>query len=127
MRAFIVAAALALIACGPTEEAPSPAPAPAEPETAPLSSLESLSPRALLLECAGALVAENRLDPMADPRTDSAAERAFFTVLALMDKEPGLAGTAGREAARAEGVAWTSRPTADRAARNAQCLERFPG
>jgi hypothetical protein len=81
----------------------------------------------MLVDCAGAIAAEGAVDPMADPSTGSPAENTYFTVLALMDKEPGLEGVAGREAAKAARDSWTAKPGEERAARAAECTSRFAG
>ena len=99
-------------------------PAPDVPSTPPLVEL---GPRQLLLECAGAIAAQSGLDPLADPSLGTAEENAYFTVLALMDKEPGLAGMEGRKAAAASRDAWDARSPQQRAARASECLTRFPG
>lgn len=89
--------------------------------------LAELDPPRLLLECAGAIAAQSGLDPLADPTLGTTEENAYFTVLALMDKEPGWAGMEGRQAAASSRDAWAARSPQQRAARASECLERFPG
>lgn len=124
MRRLYAVALLAfgLAACGQ----PGQAPAPTAPPQAPALPSE-MSVRDTLVDCAGAIAAEGAVDPMADPSTGSAAENTYFTVLARMDKEPGLAGASGREAARTARDAWIARPAGERTARAAECATRFAG
>lgn len=131
MRRVIPVCVLALAGCGQrmpeVPEAP-PAPQTAAAAGAPvLPALAELSPRELLLECAGAIVAQADLDPLADPSLGTKEEDTYFTVLALMDKEPGLAGLAGREAAAASRDIWLRRGAELLATRAGQCLVRFGG
>ena len=104
---------LCLASCGQPDQTPAPA--------------AELSVRDTLIDCAGAIAAEGAVDPMADPSTGSAAENTYFTVLALMDKEPGLEGAAGREAARIASENWAAKSGEERAARAAHCTRRFAG
>lgn len=78
---------------------------PAE-EAGPLS-LASMSPRDALIDCAGAVTAQNGVKPLAgSPSTGSTAENRYFSILALMDKEPGLEGESGRAASAASRDRW---------------------
>lgn len=115
MRKLLAPALLVPCLAGCGESAQPPAPT------------AELSVRDTLIDCAGAIAAEGAVDPMADPSTGSAAENTYFTVLALMDKEPGLEGTAAREAARAARDSWAAKPDEERAARAAECTSRFAG
>ena len=124
MRLIIVVCALVLASCGPRPASETPAP---ESPLAPPPALADMSPRDALIDCAGAIAAEGGLDPIADPSTGSAAENTYFTVLALMDKEPGLEGAAGREAARIARDAWMAKPAEQRTARAVECMARFAG
>ncbi|MDX2238460.1 MAG: hypothetical protein NW203_12935 [Hyphomonadaceae bacterium] len=121
MRALAVLFALTLWACAPAQPDADDAAAPA-PRALPDD------PRELLIECGGALVAQHGLDPAAAaPTLGTPAETAYWTVLALMDKEPGLEGAAGKAAAAARAATWATRPAGDRAERAALCLARFQG
>lgn len=87
-----------------------------------------MSPREVLLDCAGAVTAESGVDPLAaTPTTGSAAENTYFVILALMDKEPDLLGEAGRNAAAASRSTWLKRNAPERTARAAECASRWPG
>ena len=68
-----------------------------EKTTAPLSIHD------MLVDCAGAIAAEGNVDPLVEPSTGTREENALWTVLALMDKEPGLFGVAGRKQPRNQG------------------------
>jgi hypothetical protein len=132
MRKFFWAAAglvVGLAACGAPEPAETPsAPAPAvEAAPAPPPAVNGTDIAAELTDCAGALAAAGNLDPMADPSKATPEENAYFVVLALMDKEPGLEGAEGRKAAVAAKAIWAERPPAERAARAGACLARFGG
>ncbi len=108
--------AMALAACGePTQQA----------ETAPPAATMSIHDT--LIDCAGAIAADGNVDPLAEPSTGSRAENALWTVLALMDKEPGLFGVAGREAAAQSKAVWQAKAAPERAARAAECMQRFGG
>jgi len=86
MRGTTLMLVLAVAACGePT--------VPSEKITA------SFSIHDMLVDCAGAIAAEGNVDPLLEPSTGTREENALWTVLALMDKEPGLFGIAGRQAA----------------------------
>jgi hypothetical protein len=89
--------------------------------TAPLSIHD------MLVDCAGAIAAEGNIDPLVEPSTGSREENALWTVLALMDKEPGLFGAAGREAAALSKAAWQMKSGPGRTARAAECMQRFGG
>lgn len=114
-----IALALCIAGCGQNAQAP-----PAD-ET-PTPAVE-MSVRDTLIDCAGAIAAEGAVDPMADPSTGSDAENAYFIVLALMDKEPGLEGAAGREAARTARDGWMARSAEEVEARATECATRFAG
>lgn len=119
-RLASVALVLCIAGCGQT------APAPADETQAPAPAVE-LSVRDMLVDCAGAIAAQGGLDPVADPSTGSDAENTYFTVLALMDKEPGLEGASGREAARTARDAWMATSADELTARAAECTTRFAG
>lgn len=127
MRVKIIVLALALSACGePPQKSSAPPPAspaaePPAPAPAPLSIRDNL------VDCAGAIAAEGNVDPLVDPSTGTPAENALWTVLALMDKEPGLAGQAGREAAAEAKTRWLAKPAAERTARSSACVKQFGG
>ena len=107
---------LAVAACG---EPPEQAKAPSEPP------LTALSIHDMLVNCAGAMAAAGTVDPLVEPSTGTREEDALWTVLALMDKEPGLFGAAGREAAAGSKAIWETKPEAARTARAAECMQRF--
>lgn len=123
---MIAAALLALGGCGPQAEETSSRSAASTDLAAP-PSLADLKPRELLLECAGAIAAHATLDPLAEPSLGTPEENAYFTVLALMDKEPDLKGLAGRRAAAVSRDTWLAREPGQLAVRAGQCLARFPG
>ncbi len=126
MRQLVVICALFAAACGQTtsEDKTRPAPVPEATNPPPLAQM---SPREALLDCAGAIVAHAGLNPTADPSLGTPEENAYFTVLALMDREPGLEGQAGRQAAAASSDAWMQRSADQRAARAGECMTRWPG
>jgi hypothetical protein len=122
------ALALALAAaCGPSappaETAPATTAEPAPPAEASAATGTDIA--AELTDCAGAIAAAGSLDPLADPTTGTDLESAYFVVLALMDKEPGLAGPEARNAAAAARNIWLAKPASERDARVASCRERF--
>ena len=120
MRVVVIACAILATSCGPSPQS--------EPPAAIGPSLAEMSPREALLDCAGAVTAEAGVDPLAaEPTLGSTAENTYFVVLALLDKEPGLAGEAGREAAAVSRDAWLARSAEERAARAAECATRFGG
>jgi hypothetical protein len=121
MRAKTVLLALALAACGEAEQRPEiVAKEPVQP-AAPMSIHD------MLVDCAGAIAAEGNVDPLVEPSTGSGAENALWTVLALMDKEPGLFGVAGRQAAAQSKKEWQAKAAPERTARAAECTQRFAG
>lgn len=124
MRRFILVCAVLAASCGQAPQQDNARPAP-EVTTPP--ALSELSPRDALLDCAGAIVAQAGLDPMADPSLDTPEENVYFTVLALMDKEPGLEGQAGRQAAATSRDGWAQRSANQRTARASECTTRFGG
>ncbi len=126
MRTFIFATAVLLASCGQPAQTAPPAPEPPAPARSP--ALADMSPREALLDCAGAVTAASGVDPLARaPTLGSAAENTYFVILALMDKEPGLDGEAGRTAAGASRDEWLARSAEERAARAAECAARWPG
>lgn len=122
MRVTTALIALALAACGEPEQQTSapPPPSPAAPPAA-------MSIHDMLVDCAGAIAAEGNVDPLVEPSTGSGAENTLWTVLALMDKEPGLFGVAGRQAAAQSKAQWETKAGPERTARAAECTQRFSG
>ena len=119
MRVKVLVLVLAVAACGE--------PAAEQAETTPLPAAEPMSIHDLLVDCAGAIAAEGNVDPLVEPSTGSGAENTLWTVLALMDKEPGLFGVAGRQAAAQSKTVWQAKAGPERTARAAECTRRFGG
>ena len=115
--------ALALTACGEAGQETEPSP----PDIVTESSAAPMSIHDMLVDCAGAITAEGNVDPLVEPSTGSSAENALWTVLALMDKEPGLFGVAGRQAAAQSNNEWQTKAGPERTARAAECTQRFSG
>jgi hypothetical protein len=86
-----------------------------------------MSIRDMLVDCAGAIAAEGNVDPLVEPSIGSGAENALWSVLALMDKERGLFGVAGRQAAARSKTEWHTKSGPERTARAAECTRRFGG
>jgi len=101
---------LAVAACGEPGQAPTVS---GEKTTAPLSIHD------MLVDCAGAIAAEGNVDPLVEPSTGTREENALWTVLALMDKEPGLFGVAGRQEAAQSRMVWQTKGAPERTARAA--------
>ncbi len=114
--------ALALAACGEPAQRPEPPPAPSAEAAPPAMSIHDM-----LIDCAGAIAAEGNIDPLVEPSTGTREENALWTVLALMDKEPGLFGVAGRQEAARSRRAWQTKSAPKRTARAAECMMRFGG
>ncbi|MET0182319.1 MAG: hypothetical protein ABW199_05480 [Caulobacterales bacterium] len=131
MRILLMSvAALALAACGQTEvelEQPKQAPIETAQPDAPSTVPPTMSTHDMLVDCAGAIAAAGDVDPMQEPHLDTPAENNLWTVLALMDKEPGLEGSAGRQSAVMSKENWEQRPTAEAAARGSECMAHFGG
>ena len=123
MRVKMVLLVLALAACGePGQQTSAPPPdIVTEAPAAPMSIHD------MLVDCAGAIAAEGNVDPLVEPSTGSRDENALWTVLALMDKEPGLFGVAGRQAAAQSKTVWQAKSGPERTARAAECTQRFGG
>ena len=126
MRVKTALLALALAACGEAGQQTSTSP----PEVAaenPAPPAVTMSIHDVRVDCAGAIAAEGNVDPLVEPSTGSGAENALWTVLALMDKEPGLFGVAGRQAAAQSKTEWQMKAGPERTARAAECTQRFSG
>jgi len=76
-----------------------------------------------LADCAGAIAAQDGLNPV----THAHGADVLGSILARLHAEPGLQGMTGRYAASAARTYWASRPRAARAAKAANCRERFGG
>ena len=100
---------------------------PTQPPEAPSEESPALAIHDMLIDCAGAIAAEGNVDPLVEPSTGTREENALWTVLALMDKEPGLLGPAGRDVAARSKAAWQLKPEPERTARAAECMMRFGG
>jgi hypothetical protein len=109
---------LAVAACGEPSQ---------EPTSSSNESTATLSIHDLLVDCAGAIAAEGNIDPLREPSTGTREEDALWTVLALMDKEPGLFGVAGRQEAARSRMMWQIKSAPERTARAAECMTRFSG
>ena len=123
LRRSAFALTLAVGACGESAD-PTKTPVEATTREPPLAAL---SIHDMLVDCAGAIAAEGNIDPLVEPSTGTREENALWTVLALMDKEPGLVGAAGREAAALSKAAWQMKSGPGRTARAAECMTRFGG
>jgi hypothetical protein len=123
MRTKIVLIVLASAACGEAEQQTSAPP----PDVVTEAPAAPMSIHDLLVDCAGAIAAEGNVDPLVEPSIGSGAENALWTVLALMDKEPGLFGVAGRQAAARSKTVWQAKSGPERTARAAECTQRFGG
>ncbi len=129
MRQWIAAsAALGLIgACSPL---PAPEPAAPAPDAAGAAGgaqmiLSDMTIPDALTECAGVYAARGNVDLAIPPQADTPDTNAAWTMLALMDKEPGLEGAAGRAAASDIKAQWLARAPAELEARAAECDARF--
>jgi hypothetical protein len=123
MKRLVLAAAFVLAACSPPAPAPQAEAPPAEPVVTAASPLTA----AQLVDCGGAIAAAGNVDPATPPTTDTPASNAVWTILALLDKEPGLAGEAGRREVASAKERWAARPKEDLATTAAACTARFPG
>ena len=119
---LVLGLTLALTACGEPAQQPGPPPAPSAEVAPPAMSIHDT-----LIDCAGAIAAEGNVNPLVEPSTGSREEDALWTVLALMDKEPGLFGVAGREAAARSKTEWDTKAGPVRTTRAAECMQRFGG
>lgn len=127
MRRLVLGALLALAACGRPAEAPkaaevTPPSEPAITETTPLTTAQ-------LVDCGGALAAAGHVEIAAGgPTKDTPEENRVWTVLALLDKEPGYRNDAarGRADVVASREAWKARPREELATAAAACTVRFP-
>lgn len=121
-----VAAALALSACGQTTVV-TPAPeaeAPAQTDVA-TTVPPTMTTYDMLVDCAGAIAAAGDVDPMVEPQADTPPINNLWTVLALMDKEPGLEGMEGRRQAVASAARWEQRQQVEAQARADECMAHF--
>lgn len=119
MRVKTLLFALAVAACGKPEQRTDAGNPPQTP--APMSIHD------MLVDCAGAIAAEGNVDPLVEPSTGAREENALWTVLALMDKEPGLFGMVGRQAAAQSKTVWQAKAAPERTARAVECMQRFGG
>ncbi len=127
MRVILCSAALlATAACGQTVSAPPEAAAPAAPAADVSTTVPpTMSTHDMLVDCAGAVAAAGDVDPMVEPQADTPAINNLWTVLALMDKEPGLEGLEGRRQAVASRARWEGRPQAEAQVRADECMAHF--
>jgi|GEM_PF-2558172 len=119
LKPFIAAffAAYALNACSPKSEqkkthADKSATEQTEPTPAPLETTDANGVEITLADCAGATAFIAGISPirLTEPRGDSPNENFYWLLLALMDKEPGFEGDAGRLAAESATTAWMDKP-----------------
>lgn len=124
--AMFAAAAFALSACGQTTVV-TPAPEVEAPASTDVATTvpPTMSTYEMLVDCAGAVAAAGDVDPMVEPQADTPAINNLWTVLALMDKEPGLEGMEGRRQAVASRARWEGRPQAEAQARADECMMHF--
>lgn len=112
-------AVFAFNACSPKTEpkkhADQDAPAAEEPSPPPVETHDSNGVLITLADCAGASAFLAGVSPIKDkdPKTNSPDETFYWTLLALMDKEPGFEGEAGRLAAETALTAWVEKPEAN--------------
>ena len=119
LKPFIAAffAFYALNACSPkTEEkkthADKTATEQTEPELAPLETTDANGNEITLADCAGATAYMSGISPIkqTEPVSNTANENFYWLLLALMDKEPGFEGDAGRLAAESAMTTWMDKP-----------------
>lgn len=127
MRAMFAALAFALAACGQTTAVTAQPEQPPAEESAATTVPPHMTTREMLMDCAGAIAAAGDVDPMVEPQADTPAINNLWTVLALMDKEPGLEGMEGRRQAVASAARWEGRTQAEAQARADECMAHFSG
>ena len=122
MRTSIIAAALAacaLSACSPKPEqkkthADQGATEQTEQAPGPIETTDANGVEITLADCAGATAYISGISPIrqTEPKGDTPNENFYWLLLALMDKEPGFEGDAGRLAAESATTAWMDKPEA---------------
>lgn len=107
----------ALNACSPKTEqkkthADKDAVEQSEPGSAPVETTDANGVEITLADCAGATAYMAGISPIkqTEPKSDTANENFYWLLLALMDKEPGFEGDAGRLAAESATTAWMDKP-----------------
>jgi hypothetical protein len=112
-------AAYALNACSPKSEqkkthADQSATEQTEPNQAPVETTDANGVEITLADCAGATAYLSGISPIKqnEPKGDTPNENFYWLLLALMDKEPGFEGDAGRLAAESATTAWMDKPEA---------------
>lgn len=118
-------AALAMIAAFALTACDQPTPGPTVDETAPPAETQTQSMAPQLADCAGVTAAYANIDVLAYPQQDGELEDFFGSLLALLDKEPGFEGAAGRNAANAAKAEWAALPRTEQEARVSGCREQF--
>ncbi|MET0545796.1 MAG: hypothetical protein ABWZ40_05765 [Caulobacterales bacterium] len=119
----VLFAAFAFNACSPKSEPKKHADADADADakveepapTPPPLTEDANGVTITLADCAGATAFIAGISPIKQksPESDKPDENFYWTLLALLDKEPGFEGEAGRLAAETAFTAWVDKPEAN--------------